>query len=361
MDHAARMAEFRRRLAEAGLDAYWLVEPANVRYLCGFTGEDSTLVVTADHAALISDSRYAEQAELEAEADEVISRKQPMAEEAGALLKAHAAGRVGVSGRHVRQADFTALGEAAAPVELTARKHGIAEQMRVCKDAGEVEAIRASLRLAQETFEEVLPLVEPGRAERWLAARLEFELRARGADGASFPTICAVDAHASMPHATSGGAVVGQRSAVLFDWGARLAGYCSDLTRVVCVDTIPEEIEAVADVVLRAQEAVFWLLKPGSTCGDVDAAGRAVIEQAGYAEEFGHGIGHGVGLSVHEAPRIGPAGETVLKPGMVVTVEPGVYLPGRLGVRIEEMALITPHGHEVLTTLPQRPRALRGG
>lgn len=146
---------------------------------------------------------------------------------------------------------------------------------------------------------------------------------------------------------------------VLFDWGARLAGYCSDLTRVICTDTIPPQPDALTEIVLVAQAAVLGKLKPGNRCGEADAAGRAVIAKAGYGAEFGHGIGHGVGLAVHEAPRLGPGDEMVLLPGMVVTVEPGVYLPGRAGVRIEEMAVITRDGCEVLTTLPRRPGELR--
>ncbi|KPK65157.1 MAG: hypothetical protein AMK73_03730, partial [Planctomycetes bacterium SM23_32] len=213
---------------------------------------------------------------------------------------------------------------------------------------------------AEQAFLAVQEEVRVGRSERWLAARLEFEMRARGAEAASFEPICAADAHASMPHAVSGEAEIGSDSAVLFDWGARLEGYCSDLTRMVCAGRIAPQLEACVDVVLAAQEAVLERLRPGARCGDADAAGRAVIARSGFGGQFGHGMGHGVGLAVHEGPRLGPRADTVLLPGMVVTVEPGVYVRGEAGVRIEEMALITDQGHEVLTALPRRPGELTG-
>jgi Xaa-Pro aminopeptidase len=151
---------------------------------------------------------------------------------------------------------------------------------------------------------------------------------------------------------------VRQGGSVLLDWGARLSGYCSDLTRTICVDRIRELLGGLVEVVLAAQDAVLENLKPGRSCGDADAAGRAVIARAGRGRCFGHGMGHGVGLAVHEAPRLGPRSAAVLLPGMVVTVEPGVYLPGEAGVRVEELVLITPDGHEVLTSLPRTPEAL---
>jgi Xaa-Pro aminopeptidase len=358
MVHAKRMTEFRARLERAGLDAYWIVSSLNVRYLCGFTGEDSTLLITLGRAVLVTDSRYVEQAGREACVDEVVDRHTPVAQEIGSLCKALGVKKMGLTAANVTHADFLAVAAAASPVEVVSRKSGIAEKMRIRKDADEVEAIRASLRASEAAFLEVLKLVEPGRSERWLAARLEYEMRVRGADGAAFETICAVGSHASMPHAVSGDAQVQPHYGVLFDWGARLGGYCSDLTRLLHGDTIPPKLNALVDVVLDAQAAVFGKLKPGNRSGEADAAGRAVMAKAGYGANFGHGIGHGVGLAVHEAPRLGPGDDTVLLPGMVVTVEPGIYVPGDVGVRIEEMALITPDGHEVLSSLPRRPEQL---
>jgi Xaa-Pro aminopeptidase len=233
--------------------------------------------------------------------------------------------------------------------------------MRLCKDADEVEAIRRALALGQDVLKSILPEVQPGRTEKWLAAKLEFDMCAGGAEGASFDTICAVDSNASKPHAVVTDRLVEPESVVMFDWGVVLGGYCSDLTRVTPVGTIPTQVKELAKVVMAAQEAAFSKLKPGSRCGEADAAARSVISEAGYGECFGHGLGHGVGLEVHEGPRLGPDVETKLRPGMVVTVEPGIYLPGRAGVRIEEMVLITDEGHEVLSSLPRAPQELRAG
>jgi len=358
VDYADRTAVFRRRLEPQRLDAYWLVSAPNVRYLSGFTGEDSTLLVTPGRTILITDSRYVEQAERECPVDEVVSRHTPMARAVGMLCKSQGVRRLGVTATNLIHAQYEALVSAATTVQVRSRPSGIAEEMRRRKSPPEVEAIRAAVRVAETAFGNLLRGLEPGRTERWLAARLEYEMRALGADGAAFETICAVDANASVPHARSGDAAVEGGSCVLFDWGARLAGYCCDLTRVIALSTIPTRWKAFVDVVLDAQAAVFQELRPGVRCAEVDAAGRAVIARAGFGRHFGHGIGHGVGLSVHEGPRLGPGGDTVLLPGMVVTVEPGIYLAGEVGVRLEQMALITANGHEPLTTLPQRPEDL---
>jgi len=358
-DYSARMGEFRRRLDAAGLGAYWLVDPANVRYLCGFRGEDSTLLVTQSRSVLVTDSRYVEQAEREARVDEVISRHTAMAGAVGTVCKALGVRRLGVTSPNLTFADFEGLGAAAPALELAPRRSGIAEKMRARKDAAEVAAIRAALACAEEAFGALLEHLEPGRSERWLAARLEYEMRTRGAEDASFDIICAVEKNASMPHAVSGDDEVSAAAGVLFDWGARLDGYCCDLTRMVGAGRIPPRTQALVEVVLEAQEAVFARLRPGERCADADAAGRAVIARAGYGRQFGHGMGHGVGLKVHEQPSLGPKSDTVLLPGMVVTVEPGIYLAGEVGVRVEEMALITEDGHEILTALPRRPADLR--
>jgi Xaa-Pro aminopeptidase len=358
MDHARRKGAFRARLGTAGLDAYWLADPPNVRYLSGFHGEDSGLLLTADASALVTDSRYAEQAEAEAQVDEVICRDGTMAEAAAGACRRLEVARLGVTSAKVSHAQFAALAREAGSVEVVACEQGIAEELRLCKDPDEVRALEAALRLAEASFLTLLAEVRPGRTESWLAARLEYEMRTGGAEAAAFETICAVDGRASVPHARPGQAAVGPQSAVLFDWGARLDGYCSDLTRVVCVDRIPARLTALVDVVLDAQAAALERLKPSVPCSEVDEAGRAVIESAGYGRFFGHMIGHGVGLEVHEGPRLGRKDETALAPGMVVTIEPGIYIPGELGVRIEQMARVTPDGCEVLTRLPGRPTDL---
>jgi len=357
MDHAARIGALAEKLGRNGLEAYWAVSTANVRYLCGFAGEDSTLLVTPGRSVLITDSRYLEQAERQAAVDEVISRHASMPETVAHACRALGVRRLGLSAEAVSHARFESL-RTAAPTLDVRNASGLVERLRQRKDPQEVEAIRKSLRLAEQAFSKLIDGLEPGQSEGQIAARLEYEMRMLGAEGAAFETICAVGANASMPHARAGATPVRRGEPVLFDWGARLDGYCSDLTRVVATDTIPRELAVLVDVVLDARAAVLEKLKPGVLCGEADAAGRAVIAKAGYGRYFGHSMGHGVGLAVHEGPRVGPGSEQVLLPGMVVTVEPGIYLPGRIGVRIEDMALITPHGHEVLSDLARRPGEL---
>ena len=361
MDHAGRMQDFRVRMEREGLDAYWLPDRANVRYLCGFTGEDSALLVTAYRSVLLTDSRYAEQAEDEAHVDEVVSRTASMAGTVCALCKKLDVRNLGVTGANLSHATYLALAGKDDALDVRSLAPGIAEDMRLCKDAEEVEAVRAALKLSQRTFRRMLRRLKPGRSEKWLAARFEYEMRTAGADGPSFESICAVDANASVPHASPGEDKVTAGSSILFDWGVRCEGYCSDLTRLVSMGRIGSKLRKLIDVVLAAQAAVIQTLEPGVRCCDADAAGRSVIAKSGYGNNFGHGIGHGVGLVVHEGPRLAPGVDTVLLPGMIVTVEPGVYLPGECGVRIEDMVLITSDGHEVLSSLPQRPEELEVG
>lgn len=338
------------------LGGYWLPSTPNVRYLSGFTGEDSGLLVTPDRSILITDSRYVEQAEDEAHVDEVICRHGPMSGTVGGLVGRLAVQRLGLTAANLTHAEFRALRKAAPDVDMRARKQGIAEQMRRRKDEAEVQVIRKALQAAEQAFVNVLPEILPGAVEREIAARLEYEMRMAGAEGTAFETISAADARASVPHARTGEQTIEPGGTLLLDWGARLDGYCCDLTRVVCTDRIAETFSGLIEIVIEAQAAVFEKLRPGNTCGEADAAGRAVIAGAGCGRFFGHGIGHGVGLSVHEAPRVGPGVDTVLLPGMVTTVEPGIYVPGKVGIRIEEMVLITRGEPEVLTSLPRRPQ-----
>lgn len=348
-------------MEEQGLDGYYVAVKPNVRYLSGFTGDDSGLLITPACTMLLTDGRFTEQAEEETCLDAVFRRNGPMTDAVVEHCAKLGVRRLGMTAANISHGFWKKLEASLDDTEPVALDDGIAEGMRLCKDADEVASIKRSLDLAQRLLSELLPHVRPGRTERWLAARLEFEMRAAGAEGESFDTICAVDSNASKPHAVVTERAVGPESTVMFDWGVLLDGYCSDLTRVTPVGTIPTLVEELAAVVMAAQEAAFSKLKPGNRCGEADAAARSVISEAGYGECFGHGLGHGVGLEVHEGPRLGPNVETALRPGMVVTVEPGIYLPGRAGVRIEEMVLITDSGHEVLSSLPRDPCELPAG
>jgi len=350
-----RLAYLQGRLAAMGLDAYWVVDPANVRYLSGFTGDDSTLLVSAGRSVLVTDSRYEEQACAEAAVDEIECRRVPMAACVATLCRKQGVGKLGLAARKVVHADWDALSSALPAVGLAAFQEGPVERMRVRKSREELESIMAALEVAQAAFGRFSARAEPGRSERWLAALLEWEMKSAGADDAPFETICAVDERASLPHAGCTDRPLVADSALLVDWGARVGGYCCDLTRVVGAGTMPACAEELAQVVVQAQEAACERLGPGVPCCEVDRAARAVIARAGYGRYFGHATGHGVGLEVHEAPRLGAGVESILLPGMVVTVEPGIYLPGVAGVRIEDVAVITPRGCELLSSLDKWP------
>ncbi|RME41951.1 MAG: M24 family metallopeptidase, partial [Planctomycetota bacterium] len=223
--------------------------------------------------------------------------------------------------------------------------------LRIEKSPAELRRIRKAIRVAEEAFEAAVAGIFIGQTERELAARLEYEMKLRGASDAAFPTICAEGPQAALPHAEPGDRPIRRGSAVLIDWGARVDGYCSDLTRMVWIGSIPREIRKVYPVVLEAQRRAIGAIRPGARMCDVDAVARDFIAQAGFGDAFGHGLGHGLGRNVHEAPSLSWRSRERLRPGMVVTVEPGIYLPGVGGVRIEDDVLVTPQGHRVLSKL----------
>lgn len=349
------MRAFQETFARLGLDAWWVLESADVRYLTGFAGEESTLLVTAETSRLLTDSRYVEAAEKEARVDEIVCRRGPMAAVCASLCKKAGVGRVGVAAPALRYVDWLSFRAAAPGIEVKGEGAGPLEKMRARKDPDEIHTIKQAVLVAEKGFQAFLGALAQGRSERWLAARLEYELRVAGADRAAFDCICAIGATASRPHAEPGDEVVTDECCLLFDWGARLDGYHSDLTRVIYRNRMPSQSEELSKVVLEAQQAALGHVRPGATCMEVDRAARAVVSKAGYGRYFGHALGHGVGLEVHELPRVAPGIEQVLLPGMVFTIEPGIYLPGIAGVRIEDMVVVTENGSEVLTHLPREP------
>ncbi len=352
---AQRMEYFRSRLPSMRLDAYWVVDPADVRYLSGFTGEESTLLVTRDWSGLITDSRFEEQAGAEALVDEIVLRQKGMAATVGLLSRRMGLRRIAFTSRHLAYADWQALSSELVQARLVPCGEGLPERMRARKSREEAKAIALAVRLAERAFLRFVQQVQPGRTERWLAGRLEWEMVVAGAERAAFDTICAVGERASLPHAVCTERQVGPDGVVLVDWGARVGGYHSDLTRIVGTGTMPRRVRELAQVVLEAQEAALEKLAPGVSCGEVDRAARTVVARAGYGPNFGHSVGHGVGLTVHEAPRLAAGEVDVLLPGMVVTVEPGIYVPGEGGVRIEDVVVVTDGGCEVLSSLEREP------
>ncbi len=347
-------------LIEEGLDALLVSSAVNVTYLTGFTGESSALVLTRGRAVLVSDPRFTQQIAEECPGLETHVRPptRNLYQAVTEVLDGLAARGVGFESNHLTVAEMELLTDLNRTVSWKSGRDRV-ERLRVVKDASEVAEVRQAIDVAERAFIAFRTLLRAGDTEKDLSDAMEGYVRRCGGRCASFPTIVAVGERAALPHAPSTDRTVGDAELILVDWGASGHLYKSDLTRVLiphghsASSEARDKLEAVYDAVLRAQQNALRTIRPGVTGHDVDAAARAVLDAAGYGAYFGHGLGHGLGLQVHEAPALRPNADVVLQAGMVVTVEPGVYLPGWGGVRIEDDVLVTPDGCEVLTRLPR--------
>jgi Xaa-Pro aminopeptidase len=337
------------RLAEAlEVDAFLVTDLTNVRYLTGFTGSNGMAVVGRDLRRFITDFRYTEQAGSEVEGFEV---EQAPAEFNAALADGWPQGplRLGFEDDRVSVRRHARLREVLPErVELVAAG-GAVEALRAVKDAGEIARIRAAAELADAVYRMLREQGLVGRTEREVALAIENEMRRLGAEGPSFDSIVASAERGALPHAQPSDAAIPRGTLVTLDIGARLDGYCSDCTRTWATGDLPDDLAEAYELVHRAQLAALAAVRPGPEGREVDAVARDIIEAAGHGDHFGHGLGHGVGMEVHEAPRLARTAEGALVAGMVVTVEPGVYLPGRGGVRIEDLVVVTEDGNSVLS------------
>ena len=353
----ARVDALLAAIAERELDALLVSNVVNVRWLTGFTGSNAAAVVGRDQRRFVTDFRYLSQAAEQLDAGWEREISSDLLERIAERLPAGRL-RLGFDDAHLSVKLHARLAELVADdVELVAAG-GIVERLRAVKDAGEIEAIRAAARLADAAFEEVVGAGIVGRTERDVALDLEIAMRRRGAQGPSFAPIVAAGEHGALPHAEPRDRSIPAGTLVVIDWGAQLDGYASDCTRTVATGELDPRDRAVYDLVLRAQQAALAAVRAGPTGREVDAIARAIIDGAGHAEHFGHGLGHGVGLEVHEGPRLSKVGEDSLAAGNVVTVEPGVYVPGAIGVRIEDLVAVTDDGHELLSTIPKELRTV---
>ncbi len=354
----ARDAQVADRLAARELGALVVSGSANLRWLTGFTGSSGLATVGPGKARhFFTDFRYDEQSAAQLGKGWERHIVADLHRASGELLHELQSGRplrVGFDDRDITIATHRTLVEAAGDGVELAAAGGIVEDLRTVKDDEEIAAIRASAALADAALLAVLERGLAGRTEREVATDLEIEMRRAGAQAIAFPPIVASGAHGALPHAEPRDVKIPGGVLVTIDWGAELDGYCSDCTRTFATGDVRDEERAVYDLVLEAQEASLAAVRPGPTGREVDAVARDIIEAAGHGEHFGHGLGHGVGLEVHEGPRLSRTGEQALAPGMIVTVEPGVYLPGSCGVRIEDLVLVTEAGPEVLNTLPKQ-------
>jgi len=352
-DTAARADRLAALLDERELDALLVTDLVNVRYLTGYTGSNGVaLVGVNDLRTFITDFRYVTQAEQQVHGFERRIGEQDLLDEAVAALPEGDV-RLGVEDQHMSMRTYERLREALpASVEVVPAGSAV-ERLRTVKDPDEVARIRAAAELADAALLHTLEDGLAGRTERAVALALEQEMRRLGAERPSFDTIVAHGAHGALPHAIPRDVEIAHGSLVTIDWGAQLDGYCSDCTRTYAAGEVGERAREVYELVRRAQQAGLDAVRPGIGGRDADAAARALIEAAGFGERFGHGLGHGVGLEIHEAPRLSKTSDATLAAGNVVTVEPGVYLPGELGVRIEDLVLVTSDGCERLNGLPK--------
>jgi Xaa-Pro aminopeptidase len=358
---AARTLRVAALLDEREVDVLAVGEPVNLRYLTGFTGSNGLALITA-HAdrppQFLTDFRYETQsAEQIPELYERRTVTLDLLEAAAAGLSETnpAGGRLGFDDAALTVKQHRRLCELLGEQWTLVPCAGLVEGQRELKDASELGRIRAAAELADEALRGVLEAGLVGRTERDVAIDLELRMRRLGASAPSFPSIVAAGAHSALPHAEAREVSIARDTLVTIDWGALHDGYCSDCTRTFATgEQLPERDREIYELVLGAQLAGVGAVRPGPSGREVDAVARAVIERAGYAEYFGHGLGHGVGLEVHEAPRLSrTAAEQPLRAGHVVTVEPGVYLPGRIGVRIEDLLAVTENGHTVFSGLPK--------
>jgi Xaa-Pro aminopeptidase len=347
-DRAQRLVE---RVEAEELDLLLVTGLVNVRYLTGYTGSNGLALVGSQTRIFVTDFRYVEQSAVEVDAS--YERKTDQLELLDAIVDSLPAGqlRLGFDDANVTVAQHARLREVVPERVELVRAGGLVERLRAVKEPGEIERIRVATQAADAGLTQLLEQGLAGRSERELAIALERAMSDQGAQRPSFESIVAAGPHGALPHATPRDAKVGPGELVVIDWGAEVDGYCSDCTRTVASSEPGTEAREVHALVLEAQLAGVAAVRAGAGGREVDATARAVIEAGGHGDDFGHGLGHGVGLEVHEAPRLSMRSDDELQSGNIVTVEPGIYLAGKLGVRIEDLVVVGDGGCEILTSL----------
>jgi Xaa-Pro aminopeptidase len=349
-----RLSKLRQSLLDQNVDAVLVGQPENRRYLSGFTGSTGWLIITAGRQVLATDFRYYEQVEREAPAFELAKVTGKYADILPGLLVDLGVKRLGYESQHLTVDQWSTWSEATKEVEWVPLKSTV-ETIRMVKDEGEMEAIRRSVALTDAAFAHLLEGIRPGMTELEAAWEIEAYMRTHGASKTSFDLIVAAGPNGALPHARPGERILQPGEPIVVDIGCALEGYCSDMTRTFCFGQPSPKYLEVWDIVRRAQEAAGASIRAGVSGLSVDAAARDLITAAGYGEAFGHGLGHGVGLAVHESPSAGRLSEDTLQAGMTLTVEPGIYLPGEFGVRLEDLVIIHEQGMEILTNTPKMP------
>jgi Xaa-Pro aminopeptidase len=351
----ARRKKLRSLVKEAEADALLVTSFTNVTYLTGFTGDDSYLLMTPDGETLVTDPRYTTQLEEECPGLRLEIREPGVTMLAGTTKAIGDAKveRLGIEANSATVALQQSLVKALPKVQIVATEN-LVENLRLVKDASEVEATRVACMQARRAYDVVRASLTTNMTELEVAAELEYQARRFGAKCLSFPPIVAVGPRAALPHARPTQRKLSESDFTLVDWGVNSGLYMSDLTRIIVTGKISPKLRKIYGVVLKAQVAAIEAIRPGKTCEEIDRVARQIITKAGFGKAFGHGLGHGTGLEIHEAPRLAVGQKTKLLPGMIVTVEPGIYVPGWGGVRIEDDVLVTRTGHEVLSDVPKQ-------
>ncbi len=351
MNYLSRQKGFARTLTDRELDGFIVTHPPNLRYLCGYTGSNGLLLFLGGRPVFFTDGRYTQQAREEVKGARVVVAKGPLLEAASQIIGGRKPAAIGF------EADQTSVTAAGQFRKLAHKKiawkptSALVMLQRLIKDEDELNILRDAVDLGAAVYENAMHSIQPGVAESEVAGRLEFAARQAGADGMSFETIVAGGKRSALPHGRATGEPIPRRGFVVVDSGVILRGYCSDMTRTVYVGRTSREERGWYAAVLEAQLAAIATVKAGVTAGAVDQAAREVLRRAKLDRYFTHSTGHGVGLEIHEPPRLGKGQAEELRPGMVITIEPGVYVPGRGGIRIEDMVLVTGSGCEVLTPM----------
>jgi Xaa-Pro aminopeptidase len=353
VNYPARLQALQEEFRRLGFDAVLIAHLPNVRYLCSFNGSSGVLLISASESVFFTDGRYKQQAREEVKVAKVVIGQRSALVSAAEWLGSRCKGaksklKLGIEGEHLSIAERRRL-VSLLPKSVSVREAPpLTEHARMIKDADEIALIRDAVRAGAGLFDVALASIRPGASEVEVAAQMEFAARKTGADGMSFETIIASGVRSALPHGRASSAMIAAQGFVVCDFGVILHGYCSDRTRTVYVGSATEDARQVYGAVLEAQLAAIDAVRPGASVGSVDQAARKVLRRNGLAKYFTHSTGHGVGLEIHEAPRVAKGQPELLHPGMVITVEPGVYLPGKWGVRIEDMVVVTEHGCVVL-------------
>ena len=347
-----RLSALRRKMAQENLGGIIISDRNNIFYLSGFSGSAGDLLITLDAAYIICDFRYLQQASEECPLYIIKDIKNGIYNIINEIVIKHGISRLGIEDRVVSNAVYSAMKRNIKGAELVGTA-GLVASLRVIKDATEIASLTKAAELAVGAFHNVLDKIRPGVAECEIAAELEYYMRKNGANGTSFESVVASGMNSAKPHGTASEKKIEIGDFVVMDFGCVYNGYCSDITRTVAVGNVTKEQQRVYNAVHFTQLKMLNLVAPGKKCSEIDGISRNLLDDFGYKEFFGHSLGHGVGTEVHEAPTLGPKGTDILQPGMIVTVEPGVYFDNFFGVRIEDTVLVTETGAKILCEAPK--------